>query len=127
MLLGRLTGRDDVVFGVTVAGRPAELAGVEQHGGAVHQHAAAADAACRRRMPLSDLLRQTQDSQSRLMAHQHVGLAEIQQLAGLGELFDTLVVFENYPVDRAGLAAQAGGLRLGRVAGPRCDALSAEP
>ena len=39
------------------------------------------------------------------MAHQHVGLAEIQQAAGLGELFDTLMVFENYPVDRAGLAA----------------------
>ena len=34
------------------------------------------------------------------MAHQHLGLAEIQGLAGLGELFDTLVVFENYPVDR---------------------------
>ena len=46
-----------------------------------------------------------QDSQSRLMAHQHLGLAEMQGLAGLGELFDTLVVFENYPVDRAGLAA----------------------
>ena len=45
ILLGRLSGRDDVVFGVTVAGRPAELAGVEQHGGAVHQHAAAAAAA----------------------------------------------------------------------------------
>ena len=30
ILLGRLSGRDDVVFGVTVAGRPAELAGVEQ-------------------------------------------------------------------------------------------------
>ena len=29
ILLGRLTGRDDVVFGVTVAGRPAELAGIE--------------------------------------------------------------------------------------------------
>ena len=29
VLLGRLTGRDDVVFGVTVAGRPAEIAGVE--------------------------------------------------------------------------------------------------
>ena len=27
---GRLTGRDDVVFGVTVAGRPAEIAGVER-------------------------------------------------------------------------------------------------
>ena len=56
-------------------------------------------------MPLSELLRQVQDSQSRLMAHQHLGLAEIQQAAGLGELFDTLVVFENYPVDRDGLAA----------------------
>ena len=51
------------------------------------------------------------------MAHQHIGLGEIQQAAGLGELFDTLLVFENYPVDRDGLAAQADGLRLGRVEG----------
>ena len=29
VLLGRLTGRDDVVFGVTVAGRPPEIAGIE--------------------------------------------------------------------------------------------------
>src|SRR5205085_9541389 len=29
IVLGRLTGRNDVVFGVTVAGRPAEIAGVE--------------------------------------------------------------------------------------------------
>ena len=35
----------------------------------------------------------------------------------MGELFDTLVVFENYPVDRAGLVAAAGGLRLADVAG----------
>ena len=51
------------------------------------------------------------------MAHQHLGLAEIQGLAGLGELFDTLVVFENYPVDRDSLAADAGGLRLTDVGG----------
>ena len=30
VLLGRLTGRDDVVFGVTVSGRPPELDGVER-------------------------------------------------------------------------------------------------
>ena len=29
ILLGRLTGRDDVVFGVTVAGRPSEIAGIQ--------------------------------------------------------------------------------------------------
>ena len=51
------------------------------------------------------------------MAYQHIGLAEIQQAAGLGELFDTLLVFENYPVDRAGLAAASNGLKLGRVEG----------
>ena len=93
-------------------------------GGAVHQHAAAADA-LPPQLPLSELLRQTQERQSRLMAHQHLGLAEIQQAAGLGELFDTLLVFENYPVDREGLAAasQRAAARPGR--GPRCDALSA--
>src|SRR5258705_339796 len=58
------------------------------------------------------LCRQVQDSQSRLMAHQHLGLSEIQGLTGLGELFDTLFVFENYPLEREALAAEAGGLRL---------------
>ncbi len=58
-----------------------------------------------------------QESQSRLMAHQHVGLAEIQAVAGVGELFDTLAVFENYPAERASFAEASGGLRLTDVAG----------
>src|SRR5204863_6043802 len=67
--------------------------------------------------PLIAVLKELQDGQSRLMAHQHLGLAEIQSLAGLGDLFDTLAVFENYPVDRGSLAAEAGGLRLTDVGG----------
>ena len=51
------------------------------------------------------------------MAHQHLGLAEIQGLVGLGELFDTLVVFENYPVDRAALAKASNGLHATPIAG----------
>jgi amino acid adenylation domain-containing protein len=51
------------------------------------------------------------------MVHQHLGLAEIQGLVGLGKLFDTLVVFESYPIDRGGLAADAGGLRLTDIGG----------
>ena len=51
------------------------------------------------------------------MAHQHLGLAEMQGLTGLGELFDTLFVFENYPLDRGSLAADAGGLRLSDFGG----------
>ena len=42
MLLSRYSGEGDVVFGSTVSGRPAELAGVAIHGGAVHQHFAGA-------------------------------------------------------------------------------------
>ena len=66
---------------------------------------------------LSELLTRLQDSQSQLIAHQHLGLAEIQSLAGLGELFDTLVVFENYPVDRSALAQPVAGLALTSVEG----------
>src|SRR5207245_9788238 len=74
ILLGRLTGRDDVVFGVTVAGRPPELAGIERMVGlfvnTVPLRVKLAPA-----QPLLALLRDVQKEQSRLMAHQHVGLA----------------------------------------------------
>src|SRR5262249_32010892 len=68
---------------------------------------------------LGDLFRQVQDSQSRLMSHQHLGLTQIQQIAGVGELFDTLTVFANYPVDPGTLPAQAGGIRLTNLSGRR--------
>ena len=116
VLLGRLTGRDDVVFGVTVSGRPAELSGVEQMVG-LFINTLPLRMRLSPGLTLAELLHDTQERQSALLAHQHIGLGEIQQAAGIGELFDTLLVFENYPVDREGLAAPAGGLRLGAVEG----------
>ena len=116
VLLGRLTGRDDVVFGVTVSGRPAELSGVEQMVG-LFINTLPLRMRLSPGLTLAELLHKTQERQSALLAHQHIGLGEIQQAAGIGELFDTLLVFENYPVDREGLAAPAGGLRLGAVEG----------
>ena len=67
--------------------------------------------------PLGAFLQELQERQSSLMAYQHLGLAEIQVLSGLGELFDTLVVFENYPVDRDCFAVNTNGLRLTDVSG----------
>ncbi|MCP1845860.1 amino acid adenylation domain-containing protein [Bradyrhizobium sp. USDA 4538] len=100
ILLRQLTGRDDVVFGITVAGRPPELPGIERMAGLFIN-----TLPLYLRLPpaerVSDLLVRLQDQQSRLIAHQHLGLAEIQRMAGHGELFDTLLVFENYPVDPA--------------------------
>jgi amino acid adenylation domain-containing protein len=46
-----------------------------------------------------------QDRQLGLEPHHHLGLAEVQQCAGTGELFDTVVSFHNYPagaLDRIG-------------------------
>ena len=116
ILLGRQTGRDDVVFGVTVAGRPAEVAGIETMAG-LFINTLPLRVTLSSDQPLLTLLEQVQDSQSRMMAHQHLGLAEIQRLAGLGELFDTLLVFENFPIDHNSLSAETGGLRLTNVSG----------
>src|SRR5262249_6639427 len=117
ILLGRLTNRSDVVFGITVAGRPPEIAGIERMGG-LFINTVPLRVALPTAKPLAVLLREVQESQSRLIAHQHLGLAEIQSLGGLGELFDTLVVFENYPIDLSNRAiAGDGGLRLTEIGG----------
>ena len=108
--------RSDVVFGVTVAGRPSEIGGIESMVG-LFINTLPLRIKLPPGKPLLDVLKEVQDSQSRLIAHQHLGLSEIQQLAGLGELFDSLVVFENYPVERSSLSATAAGVRLCQVSG----------
>ncbi|GIM89169.1 hypothetical protein Ato02nite_009620 [Paractinoplanes toevensis] len=116
VLLGRLTGRDDVVFGATVAGRPAELSGAEETIGLFINTLPVRV----RLLPgetWRSFLARLQDEQAALLPHQHLGLAAIQQLPGLGELFDTLVVFESYPVDADRLddSQRAAGVKLAGV------------
>ncbi len=86
------------------------------HGRAVHQHPAGARAVEAWRC-ISRCAGRIQEQQSKLMAHQHFALVEIQQLMGLGELFDTLVVFENYPLDREALSQPAAAMQLSNAAG----------
>ncbi|MFF7163701.1 amino acid adenylation domain-containing protein [Streptomyces sp. NPDC008086] len=118
LLLARLTGRNDVVFGATVAGRPAELAGVESMIGLFINTVPVRVTVAPGERP-GAFLRRVQDEQSRLMDHQHLGLTEIQRLVGTGDLFDTLLVFENYPVDEASVAQaeSSAGLRIADVKG----------
>nr|WP_322724278.1 non-ribosomal peptide synthetase [Streptomyces spongiae] len=113
LLLGRLTGRDDVLFGTTVSGRDSEVDGIASMVGLfintlpTRFRWAPGEA-------LGELLVRLQEEQSRLLDHQHLGLAEIQRLtghAGEGELFDTLVVFENYPSE-TGLRDASGTVRI---------------
>ncbi|MFI0529115.1 amino acid adenylation domain-containing protein [Streptomyces scabiei] len=113
LLLGRLTGRDDLVFGTTVSGRDGEVEGIASMVG-LFINTLPTRFRWTPRESLGTLLVRLQEEQARLLDHQHLGLAEIQRLsghAGSGELFDTLVVFENYPAEN-GLRDASGTVRI---------------
>ncbi|GAA3029657.1 amino acid adenylation domain-containing protein [Actinokineospora globicatena] len=111
VLLGRLTGRDDVLFGCPVSGRPAELDGVERVIGqlgntiAVRVRAGAAETA-------AAVLARVQSESIAMAEHHHVGLPQVQRAAGVGELFDTMLVMENFPLSSRHRTALAPGLDL---------------
>ncbi len=100
VLLGRYNRTGDVVFGAIVSGRPTDLTGVEEIVGpficAVPVRVRTTPA-----MRLEELLRELQAAALAGEAHHHLPIADIQSLTPLGRaLFDHLLVFENYPVDR---------------------------
>ncbi|MFF8827750.1 amino acid adenylation domain-containing protein, partial [Streptomyces sp. NPDC015131] len=102
--LGRLTGRQDVTFGAVASGRPEELPDVERMVGAF-MHTLPVRVRLEPALTMEAMLAGLQERQLRLEPHQHLGLAEVQQGAGIGELFDTVVSFHNYPsgaLDRIG-------------------------
>ncbi|HEY8979761.1 MAG TPA: amino acid adenylation domain-containing protein, partial [Streptomyces sp.] len=94
LLLATLTGRQDVVFGATVSGRPPELPGVESMVG-LFANTVPVRARTHPADTFAGLLGRIQDQQTALQPYQYVSLADIQRRAGLGELFDTSTVFEN--------------------------------
>ncbi len=100
LLLGRLTGRTDAVFGQTVTVRPPELPNVASMVGF-----------CINTVPtyvrwdeetsVADLLTGIRSRQADLLPHQYLGLADIRRATGTDDLFDTLLAFENYPASAA--------------------------
>nr|EJI95569.1 non-ribosomal peptide synthase domain TIGR01720 domain protein [Rhodococcus sp. JVH1] len=101
LVLSRLLSRDDVVFGTTVSGRPAQLPGVENMLG-LFINTLPVRVQVDPGETLEQLLTRLQDEQATLLDHHHIGLGDIQSRVGLGNLFDTLSVFESYPVDKSG-------------------------
>ena len=102
-LLCWLTGQRDVVFGTTVSGRPAEVPGAESMVGLLI-NTVPVRATITATTSTADLLDQLQSAHNHTLEHQHLALSEIHRVTGHEQLFDTLFVYENYPVDTAALA-----------------------
>ncbi|HSF41140.1 MAG TPA: amino acid adenylation domain-containing protein [Thermoanaerobaculia bacterium] len=100
-LLARYSGEEDVVFGVAVSGRPPALAGVEAMVGLFINTLPL-------RLELSSGqtvlagLEEAQKRQFELLEHEHTPLVDVQRWSEMPRgtpLFESLVVFENVPID----------------------------
>nr|AGS49830.1 long-chain-fatty-acid--CoA ligase [uncultured bacterium esnapd16.2] len=113
LVLARLTGRTDLVFGSVVSGRPAEVPDVEHMVG-MFINTVPVRVRLDGSRPVLGVLEDLQTRQSALTEHQYLGVQEIRGPAGPGAVFDTVVMIENYPMDAAGLGGD-GGVTLGSV------------
>ncbi|MCP3144849.1 non-ribosomal peptide synthetase, partial [Pyxidicoccus xibeiensis] len=109
VLLARHSGEQDVVFGTTVAGRPTDLPGVEQMLGQFIN-----SLPMRVRLPpdaaLVPWLKQLQENNLEMRQYEYSPLVQVQgwsQVPRGTPLFESLLVFENFPVD-ASVKDQAG-------------------
>src|SRR5438445_1308843 len=117
LLLARYADSDEVVFGVTVAGRPAELPEVERTVGLFIN-----TLPLRLLVPpgqtVVDWLHTVQARQTELIEHQHSPLSEVQRCSELPAgtpLFDSIVAFENYPAEMAAAADITRTIRITEV------------
>ena len=101
LLLSCYSGESDVLFGITVSGRPASLPGVENIVGLfintlpLRVNVSATDS-------IWSWLEVLQQKQAELQEYSYTPLAEIQKMSELPvgvSLFESIVVFENYPID----------------------------
>ncbi|MDD1961411.1 non-ribosomal peptide synthase/polyketide synthase [Pseudomonas sp. 39004] len=117
LLLQRCTGQASVCFGATVAGRPADLAGVEEQIG-LFINTLPVIGAPRAEQTVAEWIGQVQASNLAVREFEHTPLYDVQRWAGQGgdALFDSIMVFENYPVSEALQQGAPGSLRFGNVA-----------
>ncbi|MFC8669213.1 amino acid adenylation domain-containing protein [Streptomyces sp. NPDC057199] len=100
VVLSRYTDRDDIVFGTTVSGRPPSLPRVEEMVG-LFINTVPVRARTRPGMTAAELVRKLQSGQLDREPYEHTSLYDIGKETELPPgtaLFDTLCIYENYPV-----------------------------
>ncbi|MGH3711697.1 MAG: amino acid adenylation domain-containing protein, partial [Pseudonocardiaceae bacterium] len=115
LVLSRFSAVHDVMFGTTVSGRPPELSGVESMVG-LFINTIPTRVTIRDDHTVVPWLRELQTTQIETRRFDFVSLTQLQSWSDLNpgaNLFNSAVVFENYPVDQA-LIAQSG-LRIQHI------------
>ncbi|HEX8177813.1 MAG TPA: condensation domain-containing protein, partial [Pyrinomonadaceae bacterium] len=101
LLLSRYSGDEDVVFGATVSGRPAEIDGVEQMVG-LFINTLPVRVRVRKEEKVIEWLERLQAEQVEQRQYEYSPLVEVQGWSEVQRgraLFESIVVFENYPLD----------------------------
>ncbi|WP_046755841.1 condensation domain-containing protein, partial [Kordia jejudonensis] len=97
-LLARYTGKKEVVFGVTVSGRPSDYENTEERVG-LYINTLPLHAKIDWQQSILDFLKEIQKRQTNSREYQYSSLSSIKKWSGIqGEFFDTLLVYESYPV-----------------------------
>ena len=102
-MLSRYSGENDVVFGVTSSGRPATLANSESMVG-LFINTLPMRVQVNAEESLLVWLQKLQKQQLELQQYEYSPLAEIQHWSNIPRglpLFESIIVFENYPVETA--------------------------
>ncbi|MCM0593872.1 MAG: amino acid adenylation domain-containing protein [Gloeotrichia echinulata DEX184] len=118
LLLSRYSGEQDVVFGVTVSGRPGSLSGVENMVG-LFINTLPLRLQISPQEQIIPWLKQIQQLMSELQHYSYTPLVDIQALSevpGGIPLFESILVFENYPVDSS-LMNEDNSLELSEIEG----------
>jgi amino acid adenylation domain-containing protein/non-ribosomal peptide synthase protein (TIGR01720 family) len=103
-LLYRYTGNQHVAYGAIVSGRPDDMPGIERKVG-MYINTLPVHIEVTPEQPVTDWLREIQAAQVQSRKYQYTPLRDSQRYAGVtGDLFDTLMVYENYPVDEETLS-----------------------
>ncbi|RFM33506.1 non-ribosomal peptide synthase/polyketide synthase [Chitinophaga silvisoli] len=98
ILLSRYNDTDDVVFGTVVSGRPPEVEGIEEMIG-LFINTIPVRVNLKDNASIKETLQSVQQSSIESTSHHYVQLAEVQSQSEPGRnLFDHILVFENYPV-----------------------------
>ncbi len=116
LLLSRYSGERDIIFGSTVSGRPAELMGVESMVG-LFINTLPVRAQFSPQDLVLDWLKEFQDYLLELRQYEHSPLVDVQGWSEVRRdqpLFESLLVFENYPVDPS-VWGQEGALKISNM------------